>query len=112
MGVGRGPRRLRWTPGLTGTFPEWAASVPAHPHSEAQDPTARGCGTLGTVLGLVHTDQLALQADVADAVLLGDWLEHRVEGQPECSPSLPCLTHPRPEGTRSFPTQALGGQGP
>lgn len=76
--------RLQWTPGLTGTFPERAAAVPAHSHCEAQHPAAKGCSTLGTVLGLVHTDQLALQADVADAVLLCDWLGHGVEGQREC----------------------------
>lgn len=81
--TGKGPR-IWWTPGLTGTFPQRAAAVPAHPHCEAQDPTARGRGTLGTVLGLVHSDQLALQADVADAVLLSDWLGHRVERQREC----------------------------
>lgn len=57
--------------------------IAAHPHCEAQDPTARGCGTLGTVLGLIHSDQLAFQADVADAVLFSDWLGHRVEGQHE-----------------------------
>lgn len=83
---GRGMRKI-WeglrTPGLTGTLPDGAAAVPAHPHGEAQDPTLRGCSTLGTVLGLVHSDQLALQADVANAVLLGDWLGHRVEVQPE-----------------------------
>lgn len=86
--TGKGPRshwgRIGCIPGLTGTFPDGAAAVPAHPHCEAQDPTARGFGTLGTVLGLVHSDQLALQADVADAVLLSNWLGHRVEGQREC----------------------------
>ena len=81
--VGGRHRRRRQTPRLTGALPDGAAVVAAHPHGEAQDPTARGCGALGTVLGLVHTDQLALQANVADAVLLGDWLGHRVEEQLE-----------------------------
>lgn len=86
--TGKGPRsrlgRIWWTTGLTGAFPQRAAAVPAHPYCEAQDPAARGSGTLGTVLGLVHSDELALQADVADAVLLGNWLGHRVETRREC----------------------------
>lgn len=48
-------QRLWPTSLLTGTFPEWAAAIPAHSHSKAQDPTARAYGTLRTVLGLVHT---------------------------------------------------------
>ena len=60
----------------------------------------RGRSALGTVLGLVHSGQLALQADVADAVLLGDWLGHRGEEQPErClwdhGHSFPCPIHPQ-----------------
>ena len=75
--------RCRQTPRLTSALPDGAAAVSAHPHCEAQDPTARGCGALGTVLGLVHSDQLTLQANVADAVPLGDRLGHRVEEQLE-----------------------------
>lgn len=47
---------------------------------------------MGTVLGLIHADQLALQADVADAVLLGNWLgtEWRKCECPSRSYSPPC----------------------
>lgn len=60
--------------------------VPTHFHSEAQDPTVKGFGTLRTVLGPVHADQLAFQADVADTVFLRDRLGHRVGEQRERLP--------------------------
>lgn len=78
--------------------------VPADSHGEAQDSTAKRCGTLGTVLRLVHADQLALQADVADAVLLRDWLGHRAEGQHERLPEGPQQLTPAP------PNPKPGGQ--
>jgi hypothetical protein len=46
-------------PQLTGTLPDRTAAIPAHSYSKAQDPTVTGCSALRTVLGLVHTDQLA-----------------------------------------------------
>lgn len=63
--------------------PRWGSSGRRPPSRRGPGPHSEGCGALGTVLGLVHTDQLALQANVADAVLLGDRLGQRVEEQLE-----------------------------
>lgn len=115
---GRGTRRT-WQvpggPGLTGALPEGTTAVPAHSHCEAQDSTAQRCSALGTVLRLVHADQLALQADMADAVLLRDWLGHRVEGQRECCPrghsNSPLPTQPQARRARGDPEIKSQGDG-